>query len=92
MMLDGNIYALDRYMDAVERAEKKCPRCSVCHDPMWEETAYDIGDKLICKDCLKDFYNEEGEPCETCGTDRRVYTVDGVSLCEDHIEEMLIFL
>lgn len=87
MMLDGNNYALDRYMDAVERAEEKCPKCSECGDPIWTETAYEIGGKLICEDCLKD-RRVEPDRCVRCGKESDdIYDVDGELLCCDCVDE-----
>lgn len=93
MMLDGNIYALDRYMDAMERAEKKCPRCSVCRYPIWEETAYDIGDKLVCEDCLKDRWVGSNK-CVRCGKENDdIFDIDGELICCDCVdEEFIIFI
>ncbi|MCF0106208.1 MAG: hypothetical protein HUJ53_05555 [Holdemanella sp.] len=34
--------------------EAKRPKCSCCDEPLWE-FAYQIGDEIICDDCIKKF-------------------------------------
>lgn len=33
----------------------KLPKCDFCHEPIMEETAYQIGNELICHKCIKNW-------------------------------------
>ena len=37
-----------------ERKAAKRPKCSCCGEPIFDEKAYLIDEKLICKECLED--------------------------------------
>lgn len=92
-MLDGNTYFLNKYLDDIERAEQKCPRCSECHYPIWEETAYEIGKDIICESCLKDRWVGFNR-CVRCGKESDdIYDIDGELICRNCIdEEFKIFI
>ena len=34
----------------------KRPLCSYCEEPIQEDYCYEIGGKLLCKDCMNDSY------------------------------------
>ena len=34
----------------------KRPLCSECQEPIQEDYCYEIGSKLLCKDCMRDSY------------------------------------
>lgn len=49
-----------------ERKLARLPKCSYCGEPIQDDICYEIGDELVCEDCLKenfrrwtdDFINE----------------------------------
>lgn len=48
----------DRHEDAIERWKKRRPVCAYCHRHIVEDTAYELGDDIVCGDCLEDYLNE----------------------------------
>jgi formylmethanofuran dehydrogenase subunit E len=42
-----------RYDRERERERELLPRCSMCGEPIEEETCYEINDELICEGCLE---------------------------------------
>lgn len=48
----------DRYADDLDRWEKRRPVCAYCGRHIVEDTAYEIGDDIVCGDCLEDYLNE----------------------------------
>lgn len=83
----SNEYFLDMYLSAQADAEEKCPKCSTCKDPIWQETAYEIGNKLACEDCLKDMF-VGSDRCVRCGAfSDDIYDIEGELLCFDCIED-----
>ena len=48
----------DRHEDAIDRWEKRRPRCAYCNRHIVEDTAYEIRDDIVCGDCLEDYLNE----------------------------------
>ncbi len=43
-----------RYEAEQEKALKRLPKCCECGEPIQDDECYEIGDGLICPDCLKD--------------------------------------
>lgn len=37
------------------------PECSICGEPIQEDTCFEINDEVICEDCLNDNYRKAVE-------------------------------
>ena len=50
----------DRHEDAIDRWEKRRPRCAYCNQHIISDTAYqfDSSDDIVCPDCLEDYLRE----------------------------------
>lgn len=56
-MIDGNMAAINKYLDEQDRYEKALPHCSDCGDPM-QECYYEFQGAKICPNCLNDYKKE----------------------------------
>jgi hypothetical protein len=54
--LDGNLAALDRYLNDQDRYEASLPTCDECGNPMQEYYQFDT-DKL-CEDCMEEYIDK----------------------------------
>ena len=88
-----NEYYLNKYLDSLADAEERCPKCSKCGDPIWEETAYEIDGKLYCKGCIRD-RSVEADKCDCCGkASDDLFEIDGEIYCIDCLDKsFLIYL
>lgn len=50
-----------RYDRERERERDMLPRCSVCNEPIEDETCYEINDELICEGCLEAHFKRNTE-------------------------------
>ncbi len=54
-IVDFNAWDVEQH-----EALSKLPKCSDCGEPIQEDYYYEIGDKLLCSDCL-DYYRKDTE-------------------------------
>ena len=52
-MIDGNIAALNNYLDKCDKYEKSLPSCSICGDRMNEY--WELDEEKMCEDCMKEY-------------------------------------
>lgn len=54
--MDGNLAALNRYLNEQDRLEKSLPCCDYCDERMAEY--YEIENMKICQDCIDECKRE----------------------------------
>jgi formylmethanofuran dehydrogenase subunit E len=48
----------DRYCAEEERELARLPVCSLCGNPIVDDKCYEIDEKIICPECLKEHYQK----------------------------------
>ena len=51
----------DRLDRRQARYEARLPKCDICRQPIQDEDLYDLGDELVCHDCLDKHYRRKTE-------------------------------
>ena len=54
MSVDGNVFYLAEEERREREWEESRPRCDWCGEKIYDDTAYRIGDDLVCRECIGD--------------------------------------
>lgn len=58
---DDPLRDFDRYDALMAAREAKLPRCDRCGEPINDDIYYEIGDEILCENCMHDEYARSTE-------------------------------
>lgn len=61
MWTDDPVADAERHFAKQDEELKKLPRCSECDEPIQDEYCFEIGDLLICYDCMDNNHRKSVE-------------------------------